>query len=62
MTKENMNLLDEIFYFNFKCFFQIALMKNTFLGGLGHCLNPLLAEHFPCLSGFLLCCILPWKP
>lgn len=61
MIKENMNLGDEIVCFHFKCFFHIALMKNTFLEGLGHCLNPLLAEYFPCLSDFLLCCILPWK-
>lgn len=58
-----MNLVDEIFCFNFKQFFHIAVMKNIFLlGGLGHCLNPLLNEHFPYFSDLLLCCILPWKP
>lgn len=62
MAKENMELTDEISCFNFKGFIQIALMKNTVLEGLGHCLNLLLAEHFSCLSDLLLCCILPWKP
>lgn len=63
MTKESMSLVEDIFCFNFKRFFQIAIMKNTFLlGGLGCCLNPLLAEHFPYFSDLSLCCILPWKP
>lgn len=63
MTKENMKPVDEIFWFNFKQFIQLAIMNNTsLLGGLGHCPNPALAERFPYFSDLLLCCILPWKP
>lgn len=62
MTKENINLVEYIFYFNFKQFLQISIMNATFpIGGLGCALNPWLAEHFPYFSDLLDSCMLPWK-
>lgn len=62
MTKENINVVEDIFYFNFKQFLQISIMNAIFpIGGLGCALNPWLAEHIPYFFDLLDSCMLPWK-